>query len=348
MAVSTIVYVLIGFLGYWKYGEETKPTVTLNLPSHMYFAQAVQLLYCLAVYASFAMQSFVTINIIWNEYLTNYLHKSTHPILWEQFIRLSTVFLIFALSALVPFLNLFVALLGVFSVCSVGIIFPAIMHICVKWPDKFGWCKYILLKDIGVFVTGIVIFCIGCYVPVRPRRSKIQTTTPQPTTRAITSTQTTLTQTTTDKRATTSMRAERYAARKTDTTEAIWILQEVLKDEAAAETQRLPKLRLRNQQQETSRDQTVPATAPNLRTKEGRVPRRPAGEGMVDDTEHGNFPKRDTYHEAGKHKRRHPYPAGNIRGLQAADTSGNGLSAAVSPIPTHGGQTVKSCFTWGA
>lgn len=33
MGGVTAVYILLGFLGYLKYGEDTKPSITLNLPT---------------------------------------------------------------------------------------------------------------------------------------------------------------------------------------------------------------------------------------------------------------------------------------------------------------------------
>ena len=32
MLFTTIMYVMIGFIGFWHYGEETEASITLNLP----------------------------------------------------------------------------------------------------------------------------------------------------------------------------------------------------------------------------------------------------------------------------------------------------------------------------
>ncbi|GJQ65695.1 hypothetical protein Trydic_g7780 [Trypoxylus dichotomus] len=156
---------------------------------------------------------------------------------------------------------------------------------------------------------------------------------------------TTVTQTTmTDQQAVTSKsEAERHAARKTDTTRAIRMLQELLQDVSdtlssdmeysvndstigntsddvftqcagfrpPSRRQQRKRKGSRNSDSDTNRrrrlgtkleptgGQSVPATAPNLRTKEDRL-RRPAGEGKVDYIQHGNPPKRDTCHEDGQ------------------------------------------------
>ena len=33
MTVVTVLYTVVGFFGYWKYGESTKGSITLNLPT---------------------------------------------------------------------------------------------------------------------------------------------------------------------------------------------------------------------------------------------------------------------------------------------------------------------------
>lgn len=32
MFLTTIIYISIGFVGYWHYGEKTEASITLNLP----------------------------------------------------------------------------------------------------------------------------------------------------------------------------------------------------------------------------------------------------------------------------------------------------------------------------
>lgn len=34
MVIVTILYIMIGFMGYWRYDTDTKSTITLNLPPH--------------------------------------------------------------------------------------------------------------------------------------------------------------------------------------------------------------------------------------------------------------------------------------------------------------------------
>lgn len=37
------------------------------------------------------------------------------------------------------------------------------MEICVTWPDNFGPCKYVLIKNILIIIFGLVGLLAGSY-----------------------------------------------------------------------------------------------------------------------------------------------------------------------------------------
>nr|CAD7445235.1 unnamed protein product [Timema bartmani] len=46
---------------------------------------------------------------------------------------------------------------------ALGIAFPALIELCLFWPDKFGCCRWILFKDILIILCGIFGLVIGTY-----------------------------------------------------------------------------------------------------------------------------------------------------------------------------------------
>lgn len=66
MSGVTLIYMLLGFLGYLRYGNETGESITLNLPIEEWPAQAVKVLIALAVYCTFGLQFFVCLEIVWD------------------------------------------------------------------------------------------------------------------------------------------------------------------------------------------------------------------------------------------------------------------------------------------
>lgn len=67
----------------------------------------------------------------------------------------------------IPRLGLFISLFGALCLSALGIAFPAIMEICVRWPDQLGPGKLILWKDIVLILLGFVGLAAGTYTSVR-------------------------------------------------------------------------------------------------------------------------------------------------------------------------------------
>lgn len=63
----------------------------------------------------------------------------------------------------VPRLGLFISLFGALCLSALGMCFPAMMEICVCYPDKLGPGRYILWKDIFLFIVGIIGLIAGTY-----------------------------------------------------------------------------------------------------------------------------------------------------------------------------------------
>lgn len=66
MSGVTLIYIMLGFLGYMKYGNITGESITLNLPTDEWPAQAVKILIALAVYCTFGLQFYVCLEIVWD------------------------------------------------------------------------------------------------------------------------------------------------------------------------------------------------------------------------------------------------------------------------------------------
>lgn len=73
------------------------------------------------------------------------------------------LFTLVILAISVPLLSLFISLFGALCLSVLGLAFPALMEICVLYPDKFGKCNYKLWKDIFLVIFGIVGLVAGTY-----------------------------------------------------------------------------------------------------------------------------------------------------------------------------------------
>lgn len=155
--VVAFLYFLIGFLGYFCYGSETKENITLNLPSDSYAAQAVQLLITLSVFGAYGVQFFVSLEILW-EGLRNHVTKRiklTHYIV-RTLMVVQAVLVAIAVPSIIPFISL----LGAICFSIVGIIMPVIIYILTFWDDAFN-SYFAIAKYIVLIIFGILACVFG-------------------------------------------------------------------------------------------------------------------------------------------------------------------------------------------
>ncbi|XP_070071696.1 glutamate transporter polyphemus-like isoform X2 [Drosophila takahashii] len=159
--VILISYITFGIFGYWRYGEEVKGSLTLNLPDEP-VSMAIKIILAIDVFLSFPLSGYVVINII----MTHFWNKSgdlKRAVLKEIILRIG--FVLFATINGVAFPNLgpLLSLVGAFSLSLLNLVFPAFMEICLYYPAEFtyGRCKWKLVKDILMISLGLLILIQG-------------------------------------------------------------------------------------------------------------------------------------------------------------------------------------------
>jgi solute carrier family 36 (proton-coupled amino acid transporter) len=105
----------------------------------------------------------VPISIIWENYVGEKVKSSANSTKFQLLLRLVTTILTFLVAAAVPELGLFISLFGAFCLSILGLAFPAIMEICVLWPDHLGKLNWIMWKDIALVVFALVGLTSGTY-----------------------------------------------------------------------------------------------------------------------------------------------------------------------------------------
>lgn len=165
MSLLVVVYVFVAGVGYWSYGEDIKSSITLNFPTDQPLGQSIRVLYSLAIYISYSLNMYVVFEIFWRELFEQKFKNSSNlkRSLADYLHRLAWVFLTFVLAISVPFLGLVTSFLGNFNISLLMFMFPAIMEICVSWPNDLGWNKWILWKNCVIIIFGALSFSAGTY-----------------------------------------------------------------------------------------------------------------------------------------------------------------------------------------
>jgi proton-coupled amino acid transporter len=158
MSGVTLVYILLGFLGYVKYGDKAEGSITLNLPIDEIPAQIVKVLIALAVFCTFGLQFYVCLEIGWDAIKEKFTKR---PLLVNYMMRTVLVTAAVLLAVAVPTIGPFVGLLGAFCFSILGLLVPVFIEMVTYWDQGFGKYNYIIWKNIIVCLFGLLALYFG-------------------------------------------------------------------------------------------------------------------------------------------------------------------------------------------
>ncbi|KAJ8667989.1 hypothetical protein QAD02_009652 [Eretmocerus hayati] len=164
MAGVTLIYIMLGFLGYAAYGANTQDSITLNLPVQDVLAQAVKILIGLAVYCTFGLQFYVCLDIAWNG-LKDHFQK--RPTFWNYATRTILVTGAVLLAVAVPTIGPFIALIGAFCFSILGLLIPVFIETVTYWDIGFGKFNWVAMKNIIICVIGLMALSFGSQSAIR-------------------------------------------------------------------------------------------------------------------------------------------------------------------------------------
>ncbi|XP_055698941.1 proton-coupled amino acid transporter-like protein CG1139 isoform X2 [Phlebotomus papatasi] len=164
MITVIVLYAVMGFFGYVRFGDIVEGSITLNLPQTEPLAQTAQILIALAILFTFGLQFYVPMDILWRK-LEHRIPKEKHNIS-QIAIRTGIILICSAVAAAVPNLEPFIGLVGALFFSTLGLLVPAVVETIFKWPDNLGPLKLILVKNIIVGIFAIFALVSGSIVSI--------------------------------------------------------------------------------------------------------------------------------------------------------------------------------------
>ncbi|XP_018567658.1 proton-coupled amino acid transporter 1 isoform X2 [Anoplophora glabripennis] len=161
MTIVTTLYIVVGMLGYLKYGEDIEGSITLNLPKTEKLAQSVKIIISLGILFTYALQFYIAVDIIWPN-VQKFLSPVKYPVLAESAFRAFLVLITFVLAEAIPFLGLFISLVGSVSSTALALIFPPILELVTRYT--FGTLTPVtIFKDCFILLLGFLGMVTGGY-----------------------------------------------------------------------------------------------------------------------------------------------------------------------------------------
>lgn len=165
MFFVVLLYSVVGFFGYLKYGESTLESITLNLDQDQILAQSVKLMIAIAIFLTYGLQFYVPMEIIWKN-LKQYF--GSRKLAGEYLVRIVLVIFTVGVAIAVPNLGPLISLVGAVCLSTMGLMFPSVIELVTFWDDENGLGKWNwkLWKNIAIICFGILGFVTGTYCSI--------------------------------------------------------------------------------------------------------------------------------------------------------------------------------------
>lgn len=163
MSIVVILYMVVGFFGYLRFGNATQATVTLNLPDST-LAESVKVLVALSVLLTYGLQFTVPSEIVWKRLgprVSEDKQDMGYYIMRGSMI-IGTVIVAIMLPSLAPIISL----VGAICFSILGLFCPAVIEIITLWEEGYGKYQWRFYKNVFLIFLSIFSLVSGSYASI--------------------------------------------------------------------------------------------------------------------------------------------------------------------------------------
>lgn len=165
MGSMIVLYFIIGFFGYVRFGETTQDSITLNLPTSEWSAITGQAMIGFAILSNFGLSFYITTEILFNK-ISDKIEQSRN--MSEIAIRTFILIAMVSVGLAVPDIGLFVSLIGSFYSSSCVVFVPALLEIIfLQSYGGFGSGNWKLWKNVLLMLFSLATFCTGMFLSIK-------------------------------------------------------------------------------------------------------------------------------------------------------------------------------------
>ncbi|XP_030373137.1 proton-coupled amino acid transporter-like protein CG1139 [Scaptodrosophila lebanonensis] len=166
MFVVVVFYTLFGLFGYWQYGEDISSSILNNLSTDDILPQCIMAMFAMGIFFSYALQGYVTMDIIWTHYIEPQIQENAKYSL-EVLVRMAVVVASVLCAIGYPNFGLLLSFVGSFCLAQLGLIYPGIIDLCLWYEQGYGRGNYLLWRSVLFIVVGLCGGIAGTVVSLR-------------------------------------------------------------------------------------------------------------------------------------------------------------------------------------
>ncbi|XP_050362635.1 proton-coupled amino acid transporter-like protein pathetic isoform X2 [Nymphalis io] len=163
MTFIMLLYAILGLFGYFRYGNELKGSITLNLPLNDWPAICGKIFIAVSIFFTYPLHFYVVVDV---------LTKYAEPIIKEKYRnlaqiigRIAIVCLCGGIGIALPMLEQIINIVGALFYSILGLIIPGIIETVNRW-ENLGKYNWILWKNILIVLFGFCSLISGLTVTV--------------------------------------------------------------------------------------------------------------------------------------------------------------------------------------
>ncbi|XP_054011930.1 proton-coupled amino acid transporter-like protein CG1139 [Hylaeus anthracinus] len=159
MTFITLLHVLVGAIGYLKWGTDALGNFIRNHRVNDVATVAALSMQAIAIYFTYGLQCYMPINILSNAYVLPALEENIckgSPFVWDLIVRFAVSLATCLLAASIPKLDLFTGLVGSICISTLSTLIPVALYILVYYGN-YGSRKWRLILGLSLLFIGLVI-----------------------------------------------------------------------------------------------------------------------------------------------------------------------------------------------